>query len=214
MHSRSHTLIGFRWRHPVFVVVAAYIAARGVTVRGAAAYLSSWLLVAAASRFSISALGLQFAPPGSASLDTVAVVVLLLPASILAGVLESQAPTLEATRSRSRYPAQVFWIITVVAVTVITPVAAAPLLHASIDKVALLNTWCMAIGVWFVAAFFGSALFAAACTFALLALFSTPALVPWEANVIYNVDMKTSASVVAIGALAVGAILQALRYDP
>ncbi|WP_213451108.1 hypothetical protein [Rhizomonospora bruguierae] len=192
-------------------ILTAYVAARGVTRRGLAAYAVTWLAVAFAARFSMSALGLQFAPPGSAALDTVAVVLMLLPAGLLAGFLASQAPSLEATRSRRRHPAQLLWVGMIAVVAVLTPWLALPLLPGAVDPGAFFATWCLTVGVWFVLAFFVPAVVAGAGTFGVLALFSTPGLVPWEQNIVYNLNEKPVAAGVAAAAFLGGVALQAVK---
>jgi hypothetical protein len=192
------------------VIVVAYAAARGVTLTGAAAYGLMWLLIAGSSRFSMSALGLQFAPPGSASLDTVAVMLLLVPAGILTSCLGSQTPTLEATRSRRCYPSQQLWVGVITVVAVLSPLTVAPILHRSIDVAAFFITWCITLGTWLIIASFASTIVAATVTFMMLAGFSTPNLVPWRANIVYNLEAKNAASLIAAILFLGGAALPAL----
>lgn len=204
-----------RWRHPWLLVVVAYAAARGVTLGGAAAYALTWLAIAASSRFSMSALGLQFAPPGTASLDTVAVMLLLLPAAILTNCLASQTPTLEMTRSRRRYPAQQLWAGVIMIVALLSPWTVAPLLHRSIDISAFFVTWCVTLGTWLLILSIGPAIAAFILTFLMLALFSTPSLVPWRANIIYNLEVQNIAALVAAILFLGAATLSTLRArDP
>ncbi|WFE19740.1 hypothetical protein O7621_17595 [Solwaraspora sp. WMMD937] len=192
----------------------AFATARGVTVRGLVGYLLIWLFIAAASRFTVSATGLQFAPPGSAALDTVAVILLLLPAGVLAGTLTSRTPHLEATRSRSSQPAHAIWVIGITAVGLLSPWLASPLVHPSIDMVAFFTTWCTVLGLWWAVARIGPTVLALSCTFIVLAGFSTPGLVPWHLNIVYNVEIGGSAALVATTALGSGTILQALLSPP
>jgi hypothetical protein len=185
--------------------------AHGVTLRGSVAYLLVWALIALASRFSISALGLQFAPQGSSSLDTVAILLMLLPATIIVRCLCSQAPTLEVTRSRGRQPAQLLWATTLGLAAFGSPMLAAPLLHRSIDKVAFLAGWSLILGLCLVLGAVLATPFAALGSFSTLAIFSTPGLLPWRANVLYNVDIKNTSVVIGATLLIIGILLSSLR---
>lgn len=199
------------YRSSRLTVAIAFAGARGVTVRSALGYLLAWAVVAGASRFSITALGLQFAPPGSSPLDTVGVMFLLLPAPLLATCLTSRTPTLEATRA-SRFPgAQTAWVGCVVGVGVGSPWAVAATLHPAIDKRAFFATWLTVFGIVLLLAVIASTLVAALSAFAVLALFSTPHLLPWPDNLIYNVDRAPITLSAGAALVVAGAALHVVR---
>lgn len=200
-----------RRSHPGLVVVVAYATARGFTVRAAAAYLLVWALIAAASRLGVSALGLDVAPPGSASLDTIAVLLMLLPAAILGRSLGSKADSLEPTRSRGRHPAQILWVAAIGAFAALGPLMTEPLLDESIGRETFYTAWCSTFGVWLILTAFIPQLWVTAFAFATLALFSTPGLVPWQCNIIYNLETRSVAASIGATLVTAGLLLSAIR---
>lgn len=92
-------------RHTI-LLIRMHLSAHCVTLRGVLGFLLAWAVLLLASGISISVLGFRLAPPGSAPLDTVAVVLLAVPAAILARCANTRLPEYERTRSRERQPSQ------------------------------------------------------------------------------------------------------------
>ncbi|TDB79059.1 hypothetical protein [Micromonospora sp. KC721] len=194
------------------LIALAFAGARGVTVPGIAAYAALWAVVGAVSQFSMSALGLQFAPPGSASLDTVAVIFMLLPAATVASSMTSRTTELEAVRSRPRVAAQSLWVLLLVAGGTTVAWAMSFLLDQSIDRNSYFSAWFLLLSVVLVVSAISSSMAPSMCALAVVAAFSTPGIVPWRYNMIYNVAETDLAVTVGLLLLAVGACLQILQY--
>jgi len=189
----------------------AFIKARGITAPAAAAYVILWVAVTLASRFSVSALGLQFVPVGRAGLDTVSVLLMLLPAVIVSRCLWSRCPTVEATRSRPSQPSELLWSAVLGLGATASPLPAVPLLHDSIDPLAFVADWWLLLGVLLVLSGLTAVPIGVAASFAVIATFSTPNVVPWEANLLYNVDLAAQSAMVGAVLLTAGLLLVALR---
>jgi hypothetical protein len=193
-------------------VARAHLAAHGVGVRGLFGWLLAWAVVLLASRASISALGFQFGPPGSAPLDTAAVVLLVLPAAVLARCARTRTPELEQTRSRPRQPYELLWALGLGGVAVLAPLAFAGLLHPAIDTRVFVADWYLTVGLCLLLGALTRSRIGAAGAFAVLAAFSVPGLVPWEANVVYNLDLAGISLPLGMAVLTTGALLCAARH--
>ncbi|MGN9912176.1 hypothetical protein ACTMTJ_32010 [Phytohabitans sp. LJ34] len=193
-------------------IVLAFAGARGVTPRSVAAYAGLWLAIGLGSRFSMSALGLRFAPPGSSSLDTVAVVFMLLPATALANGTASRLPALESVRSRGMLYANSLWVFVLVGGGTLVALATAFTWHASINQLSLFSTWLIVLSVTLVLGAALTTTAAAMGTLALVAVFGTPGLVPWRFNLLYNVTNARVAAVVGLLLLLTGGALHVARH--
>ncbi|MBO4210005.1 hypothetical protein [Micromonospora echinofusca] len=194
------------------LLALAFATARGVTLWGVAAYAALWLLIGVVAQFSMSALGLRFAPPGSSSLDTVAVVFMLLPAAALASSTVSRATELEAVRARPILRAQSLWMLVVLGAGSIGPWATSFALPQAVDRISYVAAWCIVFASVLIVGAISTVMVASMCTMGLIAAFSTPGLVPWEYNLMYNVTASRAAALLGIVLLLVGGCLQVVRH--
>ncbi|WP_147376255.1 hypothetical protein [Micromonospora radicis] len=176
------------------------------------AYVAVWALIGGVSRFSMSALGLYFAPPGSSSLDTVAVVFMLLPAAALANSTASRVPELEAVRSRVLLVAQCLWLLAIVGAATIVPWATSFTLSQAVDRNSYFSTWLLVLSAMLVVHAVTTTMVASMVAMSLVAAFSTPGLVPWEYNLIYNLAEKGLAAGVGIVLLLIWGSLQVAQH--
>ncbi|MFG1955389.1 hypothetical protein [Micromonospora sp. NPDC048830] len=165
-----------------------------------------WLAIGLFSRFSMSALGLQFAPPGSAALDTVGVIFMLVPAAVLSNCLPSQAPSLEAVRARNVLVPQLLWSAWILLVSCSAPLFALSVLHPSVDSRSFYATWLLVVGAVLALALVLSTVMASLTAFFVLAVFTTPNVISWQHNLVYNVGIGGTSALVG-AALAVTALL-------
>ncbi|RIV37084.1 hypothetical protein D2L64_17705 [Micromonospora radicis] len=194
------------------LLTRAFAGARGVTLRAVLAYVAVWALIGGVSRFSMSALGLYFAPPGSSSLDTVAVVFMLLPAAALANSTASRVPELEAVRSRVLLVAQCLWLLAIVGAATIVPWATSFTLSQAVDRNSYFSTWLLVLSAMLVVHAVTTTMVASMVAMSLVAAFSTPGLVPWEYNLIYNLAEKGLAAGVGIVLLLIWGSLQVAQH--
>lgn len=192
-------------------LLRAYAKAHGVTGRATAAYLLVWLGIAVTARYRLSSLGLNFAPEGSSPLDTIAILTTLLPASIVARCLRSRLPHLDATRSRPRQPTHLLWVAALCLVAAASPLLIAPILQAQINKTAFLATWSVVLGSYLLAAALLPAAAALAATLTMMILFSTPGLIAWDHNVVYNVQLSGVAATIGATLLVATITLTSVR---
>jgi hypothetical protein len=192
-------------------IAVAYAKAHGVTARGVLAYLGAWVAVAAASRFGVSALGLEMAEPGSTPMDTIAVLLMLVLVAIVSRCLTGRLPALEATRSRGPQPARLVWSAVVGLGAAVGPLLTMPLLHGAIDRMTFLAGWGVVLGLHLVLGAVLAGPFAMVGTFAVLAVFTTPSLLPWPANIIYNVDLRETSATIGAVLVGTGLLLLGLR---
>lgn len=193
------------------LVVRAQVAVRGVSGRGALGYVLAWVAVLLVSRVSVSMLGIQLAPLGSSPLDTVGVMALILPAAVLTRCLRSRTPELECTRSRPRQPAAALWAIVLAAVAVVSPVAVTGLLHPAFNAPAFHTDWYLVAGLCLLLGTVMSSTASTITAFAVVAIFSAPNVVPWNANVLYNLDLQHLSTPLGASALGCAAVLVGLR---
>lgn len=195
------------------LMVLAFARARGFSLRALGFYLGLWALIALVSRFSMSALGLQFAPPGSSSLDTVAVIFTILPAAVLGISTTSRTPELEAVRARSVYAAQSVWMLIILGGGTLATWVTAFALPPSIDRRSFFATWFLVLSTVLVISAISTVTIASLCSTGVVAAFSTPGLVPWEHNVMYNVATADLSTWLGVSLLVVGAFLQVVRHS-
>jgi hypothetical protein len=191
-------------------LLRAHIKAHGVTGRATFAYLLVWIGIAVTARYRLSSLGLNFAPSGSSPLDTVAVLTTLLPAGVVARCLRSRVPHLEATRSRSPQPGRIAWVGTLCLLAAASPLLVTPLLQDQINKPAFLAAWSVILGAYLLAAAVMPSAAALGATLAVLIAFSTPGLIGWDQNILYNVQLRGAAAVTGALLLAVAVLSTSL----
>ncbi len=186
-------------------VLRAYAKAHGVTARAIVAYVLIWFGIAVTARYRLSSLGLNFAPAGSSPLDTVAILTTLLPAGVIARCLRSRVDHLEATRARNLQPTRAIWAGTLCLIAAASPLLIAPILQEQINKLAFLATWSVVLGTYLLSAAAMPAGAALAATLLLMIVFSTPELIPWNFNILYNVNLSGLTAVTG-AALLVAAV--------
>jgi hypothetical protein len=149
-------------------------------------------------------------------LDTVAILTTLIPAAVIARCLRSRLGHLEATRSRRRQPGQILWLATVCALAAGSPLLITPVLQAQINRAAFLAAWTVVLGTYLLAAAVAPAPAAFAVTLTVVILFSSPGLIAWEHNVLYNVHLSglTAAMGTVLLTIAVLTNTLASRTDP
>ncbi|MBM7085576.1 hypothetical protein [Micromonospora humidisoli] len=122
--------------------------------------------------------------------------------------------SLEATRSRGRQPGQFLWAVTVCLLGAASPLLITPLLQAQINKVAFLAAWSLVLGTYLLATAVMPASAAFAATLTLVILFSSPGLISWEHNVLYNVQLSELTAAVGAGLLSAAVLAAALVRRP
>lgn len=207
------SLRGFQQLEARLLMALAFARARGFSLRSFGLYLALWALIALVSRFSMSALGLQFAPPGSSSLDTVAVIFTILPAAALGISTTSRTPELEAVRARSAYAAQSVWMLIIIGGGTLATWVTASALPQSIDRRSFFATWFLVLSTVLIISAISTVTIASLCSTGVVAVFSTPQLVPWDHNVIYNVATTELSAWLGVSLLVVGAFLQVVRHS-
>lgn len=197
---------------PLWLLARAQLAARGVSVRGLLGLLAAWAVVLLTSRVSVTALGFQFGPPGSAPLDTAGVVLLVLPAAVLAQWTRARTPELELTRARHLQPYESLWALGLGGFALVVPLALAGLLHEAINTRVFMADWYLTVGVCLLLSALTRSLIGPIGGFAVLAVFSTPGLVPWHLNIVYNLDLSHISLPVGAAVLGAGVLLTAVRH--
>ncbi|MEH1014029.1 hypothetical protein V6U90_13080 [Micromonospora sp. CPCC 206060] len=159
---------------------------------------------------------MNFAPTGSSPLDTVAVLTTLIPAGVIARCLHSRVESLEATRSRRRQPGRTLWLATVCLLAAASPIVITPMLQEQINRTAFVAAWTVVLGTYLLAGIVMPALAAFAATLIVVIVFSSPGVIPWEHNVLYNVQLSGLTTVIGVALLSSTVLAAALvrRTDP
>lgn len=195
----------------LLLTARAQLAAHGVTVQGAAGYLLVWVAVVLASRVSISVLGIELAPPASSPLDTVAVLMLILPAAALTRCLRTRTPELDRTRSRARQPAAALWAVFLASVAVVSSAAVSGLLHPAFSTSLFHADWFLTIGLCILLGTVLTTTVSVMAVLAIIAVFSAPGVVPWQANLLYNLELDHVSTPLAAFVFASAVVLAGLR---
>lgn len=193
------------------LIARAQLAAHGVTVRGAVGYLLVWIAVVLASRVSISVLGIELAPPASSPLDTVAVLMLILPAAVLTRCLRTRTPELDRTRSRARQPVAALWAGFLASVAVVSSAAVSGLLHPAFSTRLFHADWFLTIGLCILLGTVLTTTVSVMAVLAIIAVFSAPGVVPWQANLLYNLELDHVSTPLAAFVFASAVLLAGLR---
>jgi hypothetical protein len=188
-------------------LLRAYAKAHGVTRRAILAYLLIWIGIAVTARYRLSSIGLNFAPAGSSPLDTVAILTTLLPAGVVARCLHSRVGHLEATRARGRQPSQAIWMGMLCLLAAASPLLITPILQEQINKPAFLATWSVVLGTYLLCAAALPTGAALAATLLLMIVFSTPELIAWDRNILYNVNLSSITAVTGAALLIAATVL-------
>lgn len=193
------------------VVVRIQAAARGVTLRGAVGYLLTWTVVVLAAGMSISTLGLRLAPPGSSALDMASILLLILPASVLTRSLRIRVPEFDSTRSRPRQPSTAMWAAGIGTVAVVSPMIVGWMLHPALSTAVFRSDWYMVVGLCLLLGTLWPVAVSTVVTFAVVAVFSIPGVVPWEANLFYNLDLTWLSTPLGVAMLTIAVIAAAAK---
>lgn len=192
-------------------VVRIQAAARGVTLRSVVGYLLTWAVVVLTAGMSISTLGLRLSPPGSSVLDTASVLLLILPASVLTHSLCIRVPEFDRTRSRPRQPSAAIWAAGIGTVAVVSPMIVGWMLHPALNTAVFRSDWYLVVGLSLLLGTLWPVALSTVVTFAVVAVFTFPRVVPWEANLFYNLGLTWLSMPLGVAILTVAVVAAAVR---
>lgn len=177
--------------------------AHGVTPGQLGLVGAGWMVAVAAAR-----LGIPRVDPAleatARPLETLGFVAVLLPASLLAGMLADEAPWLTLTAGRDARGLRLRWGMVLAASALVMGLAWAATLPASVPRVHSLAAWLLVVGL----ATWSSVLVRADLAIVVPALVVVPLsvgrLVPFDVNILYNVDLAGPAVWAAVAAFGSG----------
>lgn len=196
----------------LLTIIRIQAAARGVTLRGAVGYVLTWMAVVLTAGMSISTLGLRLSPPGSSVLDTASVLLLILPASVLTHSLRIRVPEFDRTRSRPRQPSTALWAAGIGTIAVVSPMIVGWMLHPALSTEVFRSDWYLVVGLSLLLGTLWPVAVSTVVTFAVVAVFTIPNVVPWEANVFYNLDLTGLSMPLGVSMLTIAVAAAALKH--
>lgn len=187
-------------------------AVHGLHARAVLVLVGAWVLTALVARVGIPAVDprIEHVPR---PLETLGTIALALPASLHAAALRNQASWLLAVAPRSACRLRFAWVCSIIATGSVAALAWASTLPPDVPRLHVLAAWLLVLS-----AAIGSVIvlrhdLAVVLPLLLLAALSTSALVPFELNVIYNVELTGELMVCAGFAVAVTACAFAVCGD-